>query len=938
MRGGPMGDVLRVGGLVVVMTAIGCIPSRGNKVGAFCSGDQDCENGVCYNNICLDPDGDEDQDGLKNGVEMALGTDPMSADSDGDGRADNLEVVDVNQPVDGDGDGIIDAVESSLPSADQDGDCLPDEFDPDNLVYTTDMSLLASVFCLNQGICAEQVDRIGALCTAGIVSCDYSDVVGFEEQETTCDGKDNDCDGDTDEDITSTEKGICFDLGVCGAAGAVIPRQCVGGKWVCQYSGVKDWEAQETRLDGLDNDCDGETDEGLAGLPCESTNANGTCKGKTKYESGGVVCTAPEPAPEVCDDIDNDCNGVTDEDLSSTTQGECSDKGVCGDAGVVITRHCESGTWVCEYQDVPGYEVIEASCDGLDNNCDGATDEMLVGAPCDLTNEYGTCPGATKCDGLGGTMCVGDAAAPETCDLLDNDCDGATDEDLEGLQCVNTNQWGSCPGLSTCDGVELKCVGETASREICDGQDNDCDGGTDEDEICLKTARVAGLVKDGLTQDAIVGAVVTVLADTGGSKSAVSPAAEELTDGTGAFKAYLKPGGYTINVDADGFRPVSTQAFLLEDADVMPLVVVMVPQTDPTEFINVCGRTRVGAASTGGAPIPGASVTLYGDAIGNALASDTSGPGGFYCIPGVASSGAGGTPFTSVALEAKTSGFLPGKAEDVPIVPDTILIVNLAVQPMPADAETLLDEDFEAGSGGWTVESSQTDVGWNLTMNGDHPNTAVGKCVWSPAANEDCAPVPDDPTDECAMCAQPTDPACIPQTGSLPNAYSGDGAFWFGNPDGGNYLPTDGDCVPLNGGTGGPVSGSLVSPPVSVKGFTGIFLSFYSAFEIESQDPQAPPGGFDWMLIEITVDGGSHWDQVGYLNPDVDANGAAYQPYSSAGFNAAPVWVNQSYDLKLWVGAESIQVRFRFDSKDENYNAFRGWMIDKVEIVGFGKS
>ena len=168
--------------------------------------------------------------------------------------------------------------------------------------------------------------------------------------------------------------------------------------------------------------------------------------------------------------------------------------------------------------------------------------------------------------------------------------------------------------------------------------------------------------------------------------------------------------------------------------------------------------------------------------------------------------------------------------------------------------------------------------------------------------------------------------ACIPEPGALPNAYSGEHAFWFGNSASNNFLPDDGTCEPGDGGTGGPVGGSLVSPSVGVQGYTSLYLSFYSAFEIESQDPQAPPYGFDWMLVEVQVDGAGAWETVGCLNPDIDADGLSYQPYSSSGFDSAPVWVNHTYDLSQWAGATTLQVRFRYESAGTNYRgSAAGW-------------
>jgi len=920
--------------VVASLMAVSCFPSRGNKAGAFCAGDADCEAGLCYNNVCLDPDGDEDGDSLKNGVENSLGTSPLDSDTDGDGTADNLEVFDVNHPKDGDGDGFINAIESSLPTADGDGDCLPDEFDPDNDTYTADMSKLAALFCFSDGVCEDGLDAIVAICDAGIVKCDYSSVEGYEEDESICDGADNDCDGDTDEELASSDIEACFAKGVCGDVADAIRVDCVEGEWVCKYGQVPDWEPEETRFDGLDNDCDGETDEGMAGKPCDKTNQHGTCAGETFFDGESPGCDAPDPEEETCDGVDNNCDGDTDEDLFSDVDGECLSEGVCGEVSVVIPRHCEDGLWICEYGQVPGYEAVEVSCDDKDNNCDGDTDEGLAGQPCDIENEFGSCPGLSECDGQGGIYCTGTPPAEESCDGADNDCDGDTDEGLDGLSCNIINQFGTCPGLTLCYETTLLCEGIPAVAEICDGADNDCDGDTDEDEICLKTATVRGYVKDGVSKATIQGATVTVLSGIRGGRDTADPIDVVVTDAEGRFEVFLKPGNYEVEIGADGYAPVVSWPFSVIDGDTMPLDAVMVPIDGEAQYIAVCGRVRQNAAESGGPPLAGASVTLYGNDFNNPLASTTSVEGGFYCITGVPGMDAGGQPFSVLALAAKMSGFLPGEAQGLPNPPSVVLIVNLSVHDLPEGTVTVLEEDFEGGENGWTTETSEDGVGWNWIENGEHMNDAVGECVMVPAQNEDCAPPPDDPTSQCALCEQPTDMGCIPEPGSLPNAYSGDHAFWFGNPASNNFLPGDGLCENFNGGKGGPVSGSLESPQVPVQGFTFLFLSFYSAWEVEAVDPQAPPNGFDWLLVEIRVDDQTTWDLVGYLNPEIDSDGKPFQPYTSTGFDLAPAWVNYYYDISEWAYGDFVTIRFRFDSKDENYNGFRGWLVDKVEIFG----
>jgi len=355
--------------LIAVSLIAGCSDDkRKKKVGDFCSGDTECADGICYASECLDPDGDYDGDGLKNGVEKhILGTDPGLADTDGDGVPDGEEVGDVNNPNDRDGDGIIDALESRLPTADADGDCIPDEYDPENDVFTDDMSLIIEANCLLPGVCDTGKEHITARCVDGVPQCDYSAVPNYESSETSCDGLDNDCDGKVDFELDREAIDECPKEGVC--ASAQINVVCEDGEWKCDFSQVTGYEAEETLCDGLDNDCDGETDEGLVDQDCEISNDYGTCSGTT-------VCNS-ETKLAICD------------------------------------------------ADTPTKEI----CDGLDNNCNGEIDEGLDGQPCELKNEFGSCPGTTECDAeKKEVVCVGEYPSAEICDGIDNDCNGETDE------------------------------------------------------------------------------------------------------------------------------------------------------------------------------------------------------------------------------------------------------------------------------------------------------------------------------------------------------------------------------------------------------------------------------------------------------------------------------------------------------------------------------
>ncbi len=244
--------------------------------------------------------------------------------------------------------------------------------------------------------------------------------------------------------------------------------------------------------DGIDNNCSGAVDEGNpgGGAAC-TTGQAGVCANGIQQCVGGALTCVPSQSPstEVCDGLDNNCNGAVDEGnpgggLSCNT----GQAGVCS-AG---TTQCQSGVIVCVANVNPSAEV----CDGLDNNCNGAVDEGNPGGgvPC-TTGQLGVCSaGTTQCQS-GAIVCVRNVnPSAEICDGLDNNCSGAVDEGNPGggIAC-NTGLLGVCStGTTACSGGAIICVQNvSATAEVCDGLDNNCNGAVDDG--------AASACNDGLT-------------------------------------------------------------------------------------------------------------------------------------------------------------------------------------------------------------------------------------------------------------------------------------------------------------------------------------------------------------------------------------------------------------------------------------------------------
>jgi len=155
---------------------------------------------------------------------------------------------------------------------------------------------------------------------------------------------------------------------------------------------------------------------------------------------------------------------------------KASDNAACAPACGVGTFSCTLGALACE--STPGPE----QCDGHDDDCNGQVDDGISSAgACSVAGAQGLCKTGTLECVAGATTCVGPSAVNETCNGLDDDCDGQVDEDSNGLPCT-TGQNGVCSlGVEQCTNGVSSCAQQIQpNTEICNGIDDDCDGAVDE--------------------------------------------------------------------------------------------------------------------------------------------------------------------------------------------------------------------------------------------------------------------------------------------------------------------------------------------------------------------------------------------------------------------------------------------------------------------------
>jgi len=252
------------------------------------------------------------------------------------------------------------------------------------------------------------------------------------------------------------------------------------GEFSCHDGAISACDARTPAVESCNNeddDCDGKADNDVAQKECSIENAYGICPGKTLCIAGEELCQGNAAIQEMCNGLDDDCDGNTDEDGSIG----CRDfyKDVDGDTyGLTNDSKC-----LCAA--VPPYSATRGSdcddkkatvnpgqieiCNNLDDSCDNRTDEGCdddKDGYCDLAMEYddnaaplAVCPhGANDCDDTNGDRFPGNSVCG-----MDGDCDYLPKDVAEA--CDDQN-WLDFDGCNVCEISETYVGTYTSSYEM----------------------------------------------------------------------------------------------------------------------------------------------------------------------------------------------------------------------------------------------------------------------------------------------------------------------------------------------------------------------------------------------------------------------------------------------------------------------------------------
>jgi hypothetical protein len=331
--------------------------------------------------------------------------------------------------------------------------------------------------------------------------CDDSSAANRPGADEYCDGEDNDCDSTIDEPDAVDAVVVYVDADGDGFGdSASASMSCTVSSGFSTTTGDCDdgdpaaYPGATEVCGGGDEDCDGLTDDADPTVTGTSTfyadadtdrygnasDSTDACVAPSGYVSDATDCDDSDEdvnpgATELCDDVDNNCDGTTDEDTAADARTWYLDSD--GDAYGISTT-----TTACDWP--RGYAALSGDCDDSDDEINPAETEVWydgVDADCGSDSDYDADGDGFDSDAYSGTDCddtlndVYPGATETWYDGVDSDCAGDDDYDADG-DGYQSDQHG---GTDCEDTVATAYPG--AADTWYDGVDGDCDGWSDYD-------------------------------------------------------------------------------------------------------------------------------------------------------------------------------------------------------------------------------------------------------------------------------------------------------------------------------------------------------------------------------------------------------------------------------------------------------------------------